>query len=178
MEKEDVVYSSNEDIIGGLKSAVSRGEDLKQAMMSFYNAGYTKQEIEDAARKYLMEKTELKKDTGSLKKIEKKEDTKNNEEKEKAKKEIKPTISELNSTKTGESISSGAELKKEQKKSLFQMFKPKQNKKISEYDFTKKRKTETITLVLTFLLIFLIAILGVVFLFKNELIGFFNKLLG
>ena len=39
-----------EDIIGGLKSALFRGESLKQAMMSFYNAGYKKEEIEEAAR--------------------------------------------------------------------------------------------------------------------------------
>ena len=38
------------DIVEGLKRAVARGEDLKSAMMSFYNAGYTKEEVEDAAR--------------------------------------------------------------------------------------------------------------------------------
>ena len=39
-----------EDILSGLKSAVSKGETLKQAMMSFYNAGYKKAEIEEAAK--------------------------------------------------------------------------------------------------------------------------------
>ena len=39
-----------QDILGGLKLAMSKGESLKQAMMSFYNAGYKKNEIEDAAR--------------------------------------------------------------------------------------------------------------------------------
>ncbi|MBU4069684.1 MAG: hypothetical protein KJ646_01770 [Nanoarchaeota archaeon] len=39
-----------EEILGGLKLALSKGESLKQAMMSFYNAGYKKQDIEDAAR--------------------------------------------------------------------------------------------------------------------------------
>ena len=39
-----------EDILSGLKSAVSKGETLKQAMMSFYNAGYKKEEIEEAAK--------------------------------------------------------------------------------------------------------------------------------
>ena len=40
----------NQDILGGLKSALERGESLKQAMMTFYNAGYRKEEIEEAAR--------------------------------------------------------------------------------------------------------------------------------
>lgn len=39
----------NEDILGGLKSATERGESLKKAMMTFYNAGYKKEEIEEAA---------------------------------------------------------------------------------------------------------------------------------
>ena len=39
-----------EDIIGGLKVAISRGNTLQQAMQSFYNAGYNKDEIDEAAR--------------------------------------------------------------------------------------------------------------------------------
>src|SRR3989339_376242 len=40
-----------QDILGGLFSAVSRGIDLKNAMQSLYNAGYEKEEIEEAAKK-------------------------------------------------------------------------------------------------------------------------------
>jgi len=39
-----------EDISEGLKLAVSKGETLQQAMQSFYNAGYKKEDIESAAR--------------------------------------------------------------------------------------------------------------------------------
>lgn len=39
-----------EEIADGLKYAVSKGEPLEKAMMSFFNAGYPKQEIEQAAR--------------------------------------------------------------------------------------------------------------------------------
>lgn len=38
------------DIFGGLKLALTKGETLKQAMISFYNAGYNKAEIEEAAK--------------------------------------------------------------------------------------------------------------------------------
>lgn len=40
----------NEEIIGGLVSALSRGEPLEKAMMTFFNAGYKKSEIEVSAR--------------------------------------------------------------------------------------------------------------------------------
>jgi len=40
----------NEEIFGGLKTAVERGETLQQVMMSFYNAGYKKEDIEESAR--------------------------------------------------------------------------------------------------------------------------------
>ena len=40
----------NEEIIGGLISALSRGQSLESAMMTFYNAGYKKEEIEDSAK--------------------------------------------------------------------------------------------------------------------------------
>ncbi|KKL67951.1 hypothetical protein LCGC14_2129870, partial [marine sediment metagenome] len=39
-----------ENISEGLKLAVSKGETLQQAMQSFYNAGYKKENIESAAR--------------------------------------------------------------------------------------------------------------------------------
>jgi hypothetical protein len=40
----------NEEIFGGLKAAIERGESLKRAMMTFFNAGYKREEIEEAAR--------------------------------------------------------------------------------------------------------------------------------
>lgn len=38
------------DIVEGLRAAVSKGEPLRRAMMSFFNAGYGKKEVEEAAR--------------------------------------------------------------------------------------------------------------------------------
>jgi hypothetical protein len=40
----------NHEIVEGLRLALSRGYTLERAMMSFYNAGYKKEEIEEAAR--------------------------------------------------------------------------------------------------------------------------------
>ena len=40
----------NQEILGGLRHAINRGESLEKAMLSFYNAGYRKEEIEEAAK--------------------------------------------------------------------------------------------------------------------------------
>lgn len=40
----------NEEILGGLKSALERGQSMKNAVLSLLNAGYKKEEIEEAAR--------------------------------------------------------------------------------------------------------------------------------
>lgn len=40
----------NEEIAEGIKFAMSKGESLQQAMQSFYNAGYKKEEVEEAAK--------------------------------------------------------------------------------------------------------------------------------
>ncbi|MFH1801228.1 MAG: hypothetical protein ABH804_00095 [archaeon] len=41
-----------EDILGGLRTAVSKGETLRQAMITFFNAGYKKEDIESSAKKF------------------------------------------------------------------------------------------------------------------------------
>lgn len=45
----------NQEILEGLKLALSRNESLQSAMQSFYNVGYGKQEIEEAARALQLE---------------------------------------------------------------------------------------------------------------------------
>lgn len=39
-----------EELVEGLKTAMIRGDSLQKAMFSFYNAGYKKADIEEAAR--------------------------------------------------------------------------------------------------------------------------------
>jgi len=40
----------NDEILGGLKAALERGQSLKSSMNSFLNSGYSRAEIEEAAR--------------------------------------------------------------------------------------------------------------------------------
>ena len=39
---------TKEDIRGGLRIALSHGSTLQEAMISFFNSGYLKKDIEDA----------------------------------------------------------------------------------------------------------------------------------
>jgi len=40
----------SEEIVEGLRFSMNKGDSLMKAMMSFYNAGYSKLEVEEAAR--------------------------------------------------------------------------------------------------------------------------------
>lgn len=40
----------SDEIKGGLKNAISRGENLQKAKQSFINAGYTREEVEQAEK--------------------------------------------------------------------------------------------------------------------------------
>ncbi len=49
-----------EEILTGIKQAMSQGESLQEAMQSFYNAGYEKRDIMEAARGYQLREFEKK----------------------------------------------------------------------------------------------------------------------
>ena len=53
MKGDDEYLKAQQDLLGGIASGVSRGQSLKEAMISLYNAGYEKEEIENAAKAYL-----------------------------------------------------------------------------------------------------------------------------
>lgn len=41
-----------QDILEGLKSALARGQTLKEATVSFYNSGYAKQDVDEAVQAF------------------------------------------------------------------------------------------------------------------------------
>jgi len=202
MVKEEDYLLTNQEILGGLKAALERGQNLKQAMMSFYQAGYKKEEIEDAARAYLylqrgnseadVLNTSLQissnkeKDKSSENKSDaklggisgKKKEDENKKERTKfslfgKKKEDEKRFSEVGKTKVPDM---GADNQKnEESRKVVQ--------KISGYDNQGKKelskfKSKAVTSILVITLIILIVILALVFLFKAELVNFINGLFG
>ena len=166
-ESEDLV--GNVEILGGIKSAVSRGETLKDAMMTFYQAGYEKSEIEKAARDYINERNGAVATTLPSKPLV----NKPMQQKEKKKEKVKP-LSPMNLPKP---LSPSA-------KPASGNFLPPKNpvpQKVSSYEPPKKKTTSkrgvTITIILAIVLLLLLGLLVAVVLFKGQLVNFFNSLL-
>jgi hypothetical protein len=184
---------TKEDIIGGLFMALQKGESLERAMMTFFNAGYKKEDIEAAARDLYSQKIEqqprrtinplniIGKPVSSIKKT--------------LQKPLKP-ISE--STRRLMSVQQTQipkqtlitpqptpkpDVKLQQQTSPSQQIpKPspiqpqKQTPNVSEYERKKRSPRTILIIVLSVLLGLLILSLLGVFIFRNALIGIFNNL--
>ena len=178
--KESKEISFNDDIVGGLKAAIERGEELKEAMMTFYNAGYSKKEIEEAARVYVTEKKQRQEGMSATKsKYDSKKDQKEKEKPLEKGKKVLPIKEEKleikeNSKIVSKTVQKPVEKKEEKNLKGQEQIASKYGDKLKP----KKHKIEPITVILVLLLIFLVLILGSVFLFKEELITFFNNLVG
>jgi|APSaa5957512576_1039674.scaffolds.fasta_scaffold31455_2 hypothetical protein len=188
-KKEENFLVENQDLIGAINSALSRGQDLKDAMMSLYNAGYEKQKIEEAAKAHIelsrnptrMQAQQKKVDRKTLKKEGKKGAPIPLKKGKKLKEKEKPT--EMKGKKPGildkalgkkTVLAAGGVVKKEQKKKV-------SSYGIKEHKIKSSKAHNTsnlITFLLIFLLILLVVVLGAVFLFKAELVEFFNRLFG
>ncbi|HIG94489.1 MAG: hypothetical protein QT05_C0005G0003 [archaeon GW2011_AR13] len=145
-----------QDILGGLFSAVSRGIDLKNAMQSLYNAGYEKEEIEEAA--IIIQKGQFTQDPITQKIIpivEKLVEEKKEEPKKEPIQEIIPIV---------------------EKQKIPIKNKP-ATKKVSDYDHIVENNDRKIIAVLVIILIFLVGVLLATIIFKPEIISFINEFL-
>ncbi len=150
----------NEEILGGLKSALERGESLQRAMMTFFNAGYNKEEIEEAARA-LSNFKPVANVQPAVPVV------------------VKPAIV-AQKAMPAKSIQPIQAMQKPQKKSFFKkLIQPsvsqKPVQKVSNYG---AKKPNALIPILIALLIFLLGILAVIFLFKNQLMSIFGKIVG
>lgn len=137
----------NKDILGGLKSALTRGYSLEEAMLSFFNAGYKREEIEEAARTL----------QGQI---------------STATSEWQPQP--IWAAKTGAPPNAGLV---SQKQITTQITAPQSRyvSRVSAYPSTNPR-IKMITIILVILLVVLLAILGLMYLFKNQIISFLNSI--
>lgn len=154
----------NEGILEGLKVALSKGESLKQAMMSFYNAGYKKEEIEEAARALQTQRL------GQPMQVRPKRTQPVPQAKLKPPKTvIQPSLKEKAPLQRVSSY--GEKPKKQIKKPI----KPIQ--KVSSYkQKPDKPKGKVLVIILIFTLFILIGVLISVFFFKEELVELINSL--
>lgn len=140
----------NVDILEGLKAGLERKQSLKRAMMSFFNAGYNRAEIEEAARALNQEPRHELKPSVLLSPKEIVQEKKENK--------IKNIFSKINFQKKPEvQISSTAQ-------------------KVSSYENSdsSKKSDKLIVIVLVSVLIFLVGVLVTVFFFRKEIMSWFG----
>jgi transcriptional regulator of heat shock response len=145
----------NEDIIGGLRSALTRGYSLDEAVLSFLNAGYKQKEIEEASQILQSQITGTDISAQPIWTLEEEGEIKHQPELEYPIKE-KPVI-----------------LQKQ-----FSNVPPKQvvTKGVAAYTNQNTSRITTITIILAILLVVLLGILGLMYLFRTQIIDFFNSL--
>jgi len=159
----------NEEILGGLKAALARGESLEKAMMTFYNAGYDKTQIEESARSLQMyerqpTKVQQPKQTQFVSPV--------------IPKKREPTRKEIREKRKQERLA-----QKRMKKPVLKEIQPKPTpvqsrpprQSISQYGDQNPRD-KLLVIILVFMLLFLLSILATIFFFKDELISLFNNL--
>jgi len=152
----------NQEIFGGLKLALLKGESLKQAMISFYNAGYSKQEIEEAARNLSSQKISEKTQDPPSKKVNKKT-KKSHKNVSDYGRDIKKQVQ---SSQMKEKINTAAE----KLKSIHPVIPSKEHKqKISDYEKKPKQMNKIFLFLLISVLIILIGFLVAVIFFRGEL---------
>lgn len=175
----------NEQILNGLKFALAKGQTLKQAMMSFYNAGYSKQEIEEAARYLYAEQQQWQAQQQSQQPVQRPvQQSQPAQEMQKPLKQIaqqyKPQEAQpVQPTQPVQQIQSQQTL---QQKPQLIVSKPEtiqQPQTVSGYVSKPNPVKRKVTFVFVMLIVFLIVLIGAlaaIFLYRQELMDFFNGL--
>lgn len=146
-----------EDILGGLGAALQRGESLKQAMLTFFNAGYKKEEIEEAARALETEKASPAQQNPPVLFIPQEVASRTDET-------AAPSVQKV----------SGYGEKPVRVMPVIQKPVVMAQQKVSGYGEVEKPKGKAVIFVLVALLLILLGILAALFFFKEEIIGLFS----
>ena len=151
----------NQEIVEGLRTALARGYPLQVAMMSFFNAGYKKEEIEEAARSLYSHPSQPLSHPGMPSAPEAHEGVTA---------KAKPILTKPLPT-AAKPIAPAAT------SSMAAMPSVAEKAQVSKYEEKTKPKSKVLTFFLILSLIILIGALVGIFIFKNEVINFFNNLL-
>ncbi len=184
MSGDENYLDAEQDLLGGIEAGISRGQTLKEAMISLYNSGYEKPEIEKAARAYLdiVNKRKIAGVAPQVKPAEKpkEEDSEKKSEDLKKGKESDKKSSSFDSKKSPQVVSSyGQESQEDKKKDKKEKFKLGKNvPKEKDPSRGEEIRSKAATYLLIAILVFLLIALATVFLFKDELVRFINNLFG
>ena len=165
-----------EEIIEGLKRAIARGESLEKAMRSFYNSGYAREDIEEAAK--LLDAPKLPSQISSQPLTQPTSmPAQMQSPMQKPPQQIKETKTEQVSSEQkppeNPNWQSPQQVEPQRYPSLNE---PAVIQKVSAYGSKPGALSAAVIFILVFFLLLLLGALIAVFLFKDELSGFFNGL--
>lgn len=162
-----------EEILNGIRIAVEKGIPLKQAMLSFYKAGYPKKDIEEAGKEFQKRKEEFQK-TNTQNNYDLKD--KNKQNSVSAKKSN--TENQENQQKNLPQKNPSPNPNKNPKQNTQQPPKPKKRIGVSDYDDEKPSsgKYLMVMYIAISILIFIGLISGLL-IFKEEILNFFTRIL-
>jgi hypothetical protein len=165
----------NPDILGGLRSALTRGYSLDEAMISFLNAGYKREEIEEASQSLqsqIAPAQSLPQELAPQPVWTLEQD--HQEEKVKKPEIIQPELIFQQSSQPKQKQIVVKEAPKEKPRPA----PPKQvvTRGVAAYTEYDTSRIRTITIILAILLFILVGILGLMYVFKSQIIDFFNSL--
>jgi hypothetical protein len=142
----------NVEILEGLKAGLERGQSLKRVMMSFFNAGYSRSEIEEAAGAF--SQVSIREEIPSQQEIKLPEKKKSFFGKQKP---VQPQLSvpKFQTIQNQKTIA------------------PVSIQNVSNYE-TSQKSDKLIIIILVSVLVFLFGILATVFFFKDEIMSLFG----
>jgi len=144
----------NDEILYGLKAALERGQTLNSAMLSFFNSGYDRAEIEEAARAL----AEIPENIIPFKKPEKKA--------------VLPEIPVVSSPKVSTPVQPAIKPKEDVSEKVPQRASNYEEKKNNRPNSTNK----LIIIILVILLLILISAVITIFIFKEQIINWLNSI--
>lgn len=161
----------NEEILGGLRAALEKGQTLRAAMMSFYNAGYKKEEIEEAARSLI----DIKREAQKLQQMPEPEAKGKIKTSQLLRKKRVPMPKPGVQPQTPQQIPlAQRQLQQAPAAQITQPAKTMVVQKVSGYG--EKKKLNTKIIILSIVLALLLGGLIILFLFKDIVIDFFSKI--
>ncbi|MEK6945794.1 MAG: hypothetical protein AABW63_03300 [Nanoarchaeota archaeon] len=182
---------AKEDIIGGIRIALSKGQKLEDVMQSFYNASYKKEDIEQAVSELFSETSQSQQQTQlplPLQKINfppsqptipptpQKIISQTLPQQQTYQKPINtsPTLqTQKEPDRDTRSLPTLEEIQKRYQPLTPAVSMPKQ----IVSDYSKKNKTDPVTVILIVVLALLLGVLFAIFIFRKQIVEFLNKLL-
>ena len=171
----------NQDIVSGLRAALERGQSLRSAMISFFNAGYPREEIEDAARALIefgtnpnAEPTQVTPSVSNQIQPVRTQPAQPKPQKPQPQSQPAPKVPQVQQPM--QNIPSVRPVQPSPLQKMKEEAKAKPAQKISGYGTPRKRKGSLTIIILILLLVIFVGLLISIFLFKQQLIDWLSTM--